>query len=90
MTQLKAALQTKQSKKKVAHILDGHTGDVIVIALNSPILLVNNTPISSIAPMFLSCDIPIKALEWTVVLGRADLVLLLDRGAGSNCTFDET
>ncbi|EGY16223.1 ribosomal protein S6 kinase alpha-2 [Verticillium dahliae VdLs.17] len=90
MARLKAALQTKQSTEKVAHILDGCASDVLATVLMSPILLVNMTPIDTIAPMTLSCEVPITALEWTVELGRADLVLLLlGWGADSNFTFDE-
>jgi serum/glucocorticoid-regulated kinase 2 len=91
MARLKAALQTKQSSEKVADILDSCVSGVLETVLKSPILLVNNTPIGAIAPEILTCDVPITALEWMVELGRADLVLLLlDRGADPNCTFDET
>ncbi|KAL9941908.1 hypothetical protein ACHAQF_006023 [Verticillium nonalfalfae] len=90
MARLKAALQTKQSTEKVAHILDGCASDVLATILMSPILLVNITPIETIAPTTLLCEVPITALEWAVELGRADLVLLLlDRGADPNRTFDE-
>ncbi|KAF6808858.1 hypothetical protein CPLU01_15605 [Colletotrichum plurivorum] len=90
MARLKAALQTKQSTKKVAHILDGCASDILATVLKSPIVLVNDTPISAIAPETLMLNIPITALEWTVKLGRVDLLLLLlDRGADPNCTFDE-
>jgi len=91
IAQLKAALQMKQSIEKVAYILDGCSGDILATVLKSPILLVNETPISTIAPTTVSCDIPITVLEWTVELGRADLVLLLlDRGVDPNFTFHET
>ncbi|KAM0268685.1 hypothetical protein ACHAQH_009940 [Verticillium albo-atrum] len=92
MARLKAALQTKESTEKVASILDGcASDDVLATVLISPMLLVNSTPMDTIAPTTLSCEVvPITALEWTVELGRADLVLLLlDRGADPNHTFDE-
>ncbi|KAF6804938.1 hypothetical protein CSOJ01_09841 [Colletotrichum sojae] len=90
MARLKAALQTKQSTDKVAHILDGCDSATLATVLKSPILLVNDTHIGAITPEFLTCNIPITALEWTAELGRADLVLLLiDRGADPNRTFDE-
>ncbi|KAH7375525.1 ribosomal protein S6 kinase alpha-2 [Plectosphaerella cucumerina] len=90
MARLKAALQTKQSTEKVASILDGCASDLLATVLMSPILLVNISPIDTIAPTKLPCEVPITALEWTVELGRADLVLLLlDHGADPNHTFDE-
>ncbi|KAF6842725.1 hypothetical protein CMUS01_02786 [Colletotrichum musicola] len=90
MARLKAALQTKQNTDRVAHILDGCDSTTLATVLKSPILLVNDTHIGAIAPEILTCNIPITALEWTVEIGRADLVLLLlDRGADPNCTFDE-
>ncbi|KAL2201646.1 ribosomal protein S6 kinase alpha-2 [Sarocladium strictum] len=90
MARLKAALQNKQSTEKVAYILDGCTSQVLASVLKSPILVVNETPVDTIAHVTLECDIPINALEWTVELGRVDLVLLLlNRGADPNWTFDE-
>jgi serum/glucocorticoid-regulated kinase 2 len=91
MARLKAALQTKQSTEKVASILDGCASNVLATVFMSPILLVKITPIDTIVRQTLSCVVPITALEWTVELGRADLVLLLlDRGADPNYTFDES
>ncbi|KAH6677893.1 ribosomal protein S6 kinase alpha-2 [Plectosphaerella plurivora] len=92
MARLKAALQTEQiTEEKVAHVLDGcASDDVLTTVLASPILLVNITPINTITPPKLKCEVPITALEWAVELGREDLVLLLlDRGADANHTFDE-